>query len=155
MALISNTGWVPKNKDIKVSLEGWTGTGTSVHGTAGAINCEDVEFFSVELPEKASNETEEFESNLRGFKDGAGSKIWEEFSGLALLNDDKFVNWKACVAEQECDSTGTITFATRGDNTPFAKFRAKIAKAGGGGGDATSFSTSFSPTFTVLEALSI
>lgn len=156
MSLVANTGWVPKNKDIKLSFVGFTGTGTSMHGTAGSINCEDVEYFSIELPEKSQNETEQFDSNLRGFSDGAGTKKWEDYSGLAIFNDSEFKNWNAFIAEQECDSTGTIVFATRGAagaSTPFATFKAKVSKAGGGGGDATSFATSFSPTFTILESL--
>lgn len=151
MALIAGTGAVGKNKAIKCSLSGFSGTGESSFGNGGDINCENIEWLSLTKPEKSENNTEEFNSNARSFKDSIANTGWEDWSGLEVFNDEGGVNWKAFIAAQETDATGTITL-TAGTST-IGSWKAKVAKAGGGGGEANGFDTSFTPTFTLIEAL--
>ena len=137
MALVANTGAMGKNKNIKVALSGFS-----------HITCDNIEFLSIEKPEKSENESEEIQTNMRTIKDDVANQGWEDWSGLEIFNDENGVNWKAFVDEQEADSTGTVTI-TAGTST-LINLPAKVAKAGGGGGDASSFDTGFSPTFRFL-----
>ena len=140
MTLVAGTGSMSKNKVIHCSLEGFSGTGTSNFGSGSDINCTDVEFLSIEKPEKTENESEEIQTNM-----------WEDWDGMEIFNDAEGVNWKAFVAAQETDATGTVTL-TAGTSV-IGKWEAKVSKAGGGGGDASSFDTGFSPTFRFLRSL--
>ena len=148
MTLVAGTGLMSKNKVIHCSLEGFSGTGTSNFGSGSDINCTDVEFLSIEKPEKTENESEEIQTNMRTIKDDSATDAWEDWDGMEIFNDAEGVNWKAFVAAQETDATGTVTL-TAG----IGKWEAKVSKAGGGGGDASSFDTGFSPTFRFLRSL--
>ena len=151
MTLVAGTGLMSKNKVIHCSLEGFSGTGTSNFGSGSDINCTDVEFLSIEKPEKTENESEEIQTNMRTIKDDSATDAWEDWDGMEIFNDAEGVNWKAFVAAQETDATGTVT-RTAGTNV-IGKWEAKVSKAGGGGGDASSFDTGFSPTFRFLRSL--
>jgi hypothetical protein len=151
MTLVAGTGSVGKNKLVKCVLSGFAGTGTSNFGAGSDINCEDVEFLSIEKPEKSENEAEEIQTNKRLIKDDTATDAWEDWDGLEIINDEASVNWKAFVAAQETDATGTVTL-TAGTNT-IGSWQAKVKKAGGGGGDASGFDSSFSPTFSILKSL--
>ena len=137
MTLVANSGTIGKNKNITVALTGFS-----------YITCDNVEFLSIEKPEKSENESEEIQTNMRAIKDDVANMGWEDWSGLEIFNDSNGANWLAFVNEQEADSTGTVTISA-GTNT-IINLRAKVAKAGGGGGDASSFDTGFSPTFRFL-----
>lgn len=153
MALVAGEGSLGKNKLIKVSFEGFIGrTGsTSNFGDGSEINCENVEFFSIEKPEKSENEVIEKQSNLRTIKDDSATDGWEDWSGLTVYSDAEGVNWRAFVAAQETDAEGTLTISI-GDKV-LGKWKAKIAKAGGGGGDASAFDEGFTPTIRLLKSL--
>ena len=162
--LIAGTGALGKNKTIVVSLSGFTGIAgqTSNFGLGTEVNCTDVEYLSVTKPEKSENESMEIQTNQRSIKDDSANEWWDDYSGLEVVNDKGNVNWKAFVAAQETDATGTLTFAIKASgvgtdttNTAFAKYKVKIAKSGGGGGDASGFDTSFTPTFRILESLAL
>ncbi len=153
MALVANEGSLGKNKLIKVSFTGFVGTGTSNFGDGSEINCEDVEFFSIEKPEKSENEVIEKPTNLRTIIDDSATDAWEPWTGLTVFSDSEGVNWKAFVAAQETDAEGILTI-TIGDKV-LGKWKAKIAKAGGGGGDAASFDEGFTPTIRLLSSLPI
>jgi hypothetical protein len=153
MTLVSNTGSFAKVKDIKVVLSGFASTPgyTSTFGAGSDINCTDVEYLSLQLPEKSENEETTIPTNLRDMKDSVANKGWESWSGLEVFNDSNFVNFKAFVAAQETDATGTVTFSNRTGTGTIMSLKCKVAKAGGGGGDANAIHTSFTPTFTILE----
>ncbi len=154
-SLVSGTGAMGKNKAIKCSLSGFAGAVgmTSHYGGGSDINCEDVEYLSLEKPEKTENETEEVQTNKRTIKDNSATDAWEDWSGMEIWNDENNVNWKAFVAAQETDATGTVTLSA-GTNI-IGKWEAKVSKAGGGGGDASAFDTGFSPTFTLIRSLAL
>lgn len=149
MALVAGSGAMGKNKNIKLVLSGFAGTGTSQFGEGSDINCSDVEYLSITKPEKSENEATEIQTNMRTIKDDVPNKGWEDWSGAEIFNDENGTNWKAFVAAQETDATGTVTLLA-GTSTMFS-MKAKVSKAGGGGGDASSFDTSFTPTFRFLD----
>ncbi len=151
MTLIAGTGTMGKTKAIVCALSGFAGTGTSLFGAGSEINCESVEYLSLEKPEKSENDSETVTTNERTIKADSATDAWEDWSGLEIFNDKDFINWKAFVAAQETDAKGTVTLSV-GTNT-LMKFEAKVAKAGGGGGDASSFDTGFTPTFRILQTL--
>ena len=156
MAIVANTGDPMKMKDIKVVLSGWTsptGAPTSVFGTAADMNCTDVEYFSVGLPDKAENTENTWDSNLRSGTDSAATKRWQAYAKLNLFNDSNGANYRACVAAQETDATGTMEFVNRVTNSSIAKFLAKCGGVTGPDGEATALGTSFAPSFTIKEAL--
>ena len=153
MALIAGTGAMGKNKVIHLELSGFTGTGTSNFGVGSDINCTDVEFLSISKPEKSENQSEEIQTNMRTIKDDSATDAWEDWSGVEIFNDATGVNWKAFVAAQETDATGTVVL--KAGTTVIGKWEAKVSKAGGGGGDASAFDTGFSPTFRLLKSLAI
>lgn len=157
MALVAGSGAMGKNKVIHCALSGFTGTGTSNFGVGSEINCTDVEFLSITKPEKSENQSEEIQTNMRTIKDDSATDAWEDWSGMEIFNDESGTNWKAFVAAQETDATGTVTL-TAGSGTAavtIGKWEAKVSKAGGGGGDASAFDTGFSPTFRLLKSLAI
>ena len=151
MALVAGTGAVAKIKAIKCELTGFTGTGTSVFGSAGDINCPDVEYCAIGRPDKDENETEEFETNMRKVKDSIATNGWADWDKMEVFNDEKGQNWRAFVAAQETDATGTVTLSN-GTNT-IGSWLAKVSGVEGGDGDAGSLDTGFTPTFTLLKAL--
>lgn len=163
MALVSGTDTVGKTKALRVVLSGFASAAgaTSNFGAGSDINCTDVEYFSLSKPEKSENESVEIQTNLRSFKDDVANKFWDSWSGLEVYNDSKNTNWKAFVAAQETDATGTVTISVLSSTgtatvaTPIGCWKAKVSKAGGGGGDAPSFDTSFTPTFTLIESLEL
>ena len=71
---------------------------------------------------------------------------------MAVFNDENGQNWRAFVAAQQTDATGTVTL--KAGTNAIGKWKAKVSKVEGGDGDAASLDTSFTPTFTLLEALS-
>ena len=151
MSLVAGTGAVAKVKSIVCSLSGFTGTGTSVFGSGSEINCTNVEYVSIGRPDTDDNEEQEFETNLRKIKDSIATNGWASWDKMAVFNDENGVNWRAFVAAQQTDATGTITLSA-GTNT-IGSWKAKVSKVEGGDGDAASLDTSFTPTFTLLEAL--
>ena len=153
MALVAGTGSMGKNKVIHCELSGFSGTGTSNFGAGSDINCTDVEFLSISKPEKSENQSEEIQTNMRTIKDDSATDAWEDWSGMEIFNDEGGVNWKAFVAAQETDATGTVVL--KAGTTVIGKWEAKVSKAGGGGGDASSFDTGFSPTFRFLKSLAL
>ena len=46
---------------------------------------------------------------MRTIKDDSATDAWEDWSGMEIFNDEGGVNWKAFVAAQETDATGTVT----------------------------------------------
>ena len=162
MALVANTSTFGKNKSVHCSLSNFTPsadtTQTSVFGYGTEINCTDVEFLSITKPEKSENQSEEIQTNMRTIKDDVGTYAWEDWDGLEIFNDAESVNWKAFVAAQETDATGTVTLWTinsTGAKNYVGNWKAKISKAGGGGGDASAFDTGFTPTIRLLEAIAL
>lgn len=157
MGLVGGTGYaMGKNKAVVVVLTGFTGTGTSVFGDSTDVNCTGtagVEFLSVTKPEKSENQSEEIQTNMRTIKDDVGTDAWEDWDGLEVFSDEDGVNWKAFVAAQETDATGTVTIKV--GTATLGSWTAKISKAGGGGGDASAFDTSFNPTIRLLSSLSL
>ena len=156
MTLVAGTGSIGKNKVIKVVLSGFaspSGAPTSNFGGGGDVNCTDVEYISIEKPSKAENTSEEIQTNMRTIKDDSATDAWEDWDGLEIVNDEGGVNWKAFVAAQETDATGTVTLST--PSGTIGSWKAKVAKAGGGGGDAASFDTGFTPAIRLLKSLSI
>lgn len=153
MALQSNTGSFAKVKDFVVSLSGFaSSTGyTSTFGDGSDINCTNVEYLSLTLPEKSENEVNEVHTNLRDIKDSVPTKMWEDWSGMEVFADSEGINYKAFIAAQECDATGTVTIKRVGATGNIGTWKMKVSKAGGGGGDANSLNTSFTPTFTIIE----
>ena len=152
MTLVSNTGSFAKVKDIQVILSGLASSPgyTSTHGAGSDVNCTDVEYLALTMPEKSETESTEIHTNLRDLKDSAPTKGWEDYSGMEVFNDSEGVNYKAFIAAQECDATGTVTFKRRGSTGNILSLLMKVSKAGGGGGDANSINTSFTPTFNIL-----
>ena len=155
MTLVAGTGALGKNKAMVVSLSGFSGvTGATSHfGDGSDVNCTDVEYLSVTKPEKSENESMEIQTNQRSIKDDSANEWWDDYSGLEVVNDEKSQNWKAFVAAQETDATGTLAITVKG--TDIFKAKVKVAKSGGGGGDASGFDTSFSPTFRILETITL
>lgn len=151
MSLVSGSGSVAKIKAIKCELTGFTGTGTSVFGSAAAIDCPDVEYCAIGRPDKDENESEEFETNKRKIKDSVATDGWADWDKMEVFNDENGVNWRAFVAAQETDATGTITLSI--GTTTIGKWLAKVSGVEGGDGDPGSLDTGFTPTFTMLGAL--
>lgn len=149
--LVAGTGAVGKIKTIKCELSGFAGTGTSMFGDGSDINCPDVEYISIGRPNKDENETEEFETNQRKIKDSIPTSGWADWDKMAIINDEGGVNYRACVAAQETDATGTVSL-TAGSST-IGKWKAKVIGVDGGDGDAGSLDTAVTPTFQLLEAL--
>lgn len=156
MAIVANTGDPMKMKDIKVVLSGWSspaGAPTSEFGSAADMNCTDVEYFSVGLPDKAENTENTWDSNLRSGTDSAATKRWQTYSKLNLFNDANGANYRACVAAQETDATGTMEFVNRVTSSSIAKFKAKCGGVTGPDGEATALGTAFAPSFTIMQSL--
>ncbi len=151
MTLVSGTGNVGKRKTIVCSLSGWAGTGTSTFGSGSDINCENVEYLSIGRPNKNENKVEEFETNLREIKDSIANKGWADFDKMEVLNDENSVNWKAFIAAQETDATGTFTL--KAGTATIGSWKAKVSNVDGGDGEAATLDTGFTPTFSLLEAL--
>lgn len=156
MALVAGSGAVPKFKSIIVENSGFTGTGTSVFGAGSDINCTNIEYTQIGLPDKTENEETTFDTNMRNITESAATKKWEPWGKMQVVNDENRVNYKAYVAAQETDATGTVNIKQvvgTATNT-IMSFKGKIAGVSGGDGDATSIDTSFTPTYTILEMLS-
>ena len=153
MALVAGTGSMGKNKVVHLELASFSGTGTSNFGAGSDINCSDVEFLSISKPEKSENQSEEIQTNMRTIKDDSATDAWDDWSGVEIFNDNAGTNWKAFVAAQETDATGTVVL--KAGTTVIGKWEAKVSKAGGGGGDASSFDTGFTPTFRLLKSLAL
>lgn len=156
MALVTGTGAPVKNKAFKVVLSGFAGVAnkTSTFGNGSDINCDNVEYTSLVLPEKAENNTETINTNLRDIKETSGTYEWDSWSGMEVFNDENLVNWKAFVAAQETEATGTVSIVKAADTSVVVgSWKAAVSKAGGGGGEATAFNTSFAPTFALIEAI--
>lgn len=151
MSLVSGTGAVAKVKTIKCALSGWSGTGTSSFGAGSDVNCEDVEYLSIGRPNTDDNEVTEFETNKRKIKESIASNGWADWDKMEVFNDENGVNWRAFVAAQQTDATGTITL-TRGTAT-IGAWKAKVSSIDGGDGDAAGVDSSFTPTFTILEEI--
>lgn len=152
MSLVAGTGAsVGKIKGIKCVLAGFTGTGSSVFGSSDAINCTDVEYLSIGRPDTDDNESNEFETNMRKIKDSIATNGWADWDKMEVINDAGGVNWRAFVAAQQTDATGTVTLSN-GTST-IGSWKAKVSGVSGGDGDASSLDTGITPTFTLLEAL--
>jgi hypothetical protein len=156
MSLVTGSGAVAKIKNIKVTLTGFTGTSgmTSVFGAGSDINCPDVEYVSIGRPDTDENEETEFVTNKRTVKESVASNGWQTFSKMAVFNDDGGTNWRAFVAARETDATGTMTFARADNGETIGSWKCKVSSVEGGDGDASAVDSSFTPTFTLLEALS-
>lgn len=151
MSLVAGTGAVAKVKSIVCALSGFTGTGTSMFGQGSDINCTNVEYVSIGRPNTDENEEQEFETNLRKVKDSIPTTGWATWDKMAVFNDENGQNWRAFVAAQQTDATGTITLSA--GTSVIGKWKAKVSNVEGGDGDAASLDTAFTPTFTLLEAL--
>ena len=151
MSLVAGTGSVAKVNSIVCSLSGFTTTATTVFGAGSDINCTNVEYLSIGRPDTDENEEQEFETNLRKIKDSIATDGWASWDKMSVFNDENGTNWKAFVAAQQTDATGTLTLS-HGTNV-LGKWKAKVSKVDGGDGDAASLDTSFTPTFTLLSAL--
>ena len=151
--LVAGSGAMGKNKAIVCELSTFASAPgmTSNFGDVSDINSTSVEYLSLEKQEKSENETEEFQTNMRTLKDNTATDAWDDWSGMEVWNDADNTNWKAFVAAQETDATGTITL--KAGTKTIGSWEAKVSKAGGGGGDASSFDTGFTPTFTLIRSL--
>lgn len=153
MSLIAGTGAVAKVKAITAVLSGFAGTGTSMYGSGEDINCTSVEYLSIGRPNKDDNSEEEFETNMRKVKDSIANDGWATYDKMKVFNDENGQNWKAFVAAQETDATGT--FALMNGTAVIGKWKAKVSGVDGGDGDAGTLDSAFTPTFTLLESLAL
>lgn len=156
MSLVSGSGSVAKVKNIKVTLTGFAGTPgmTSVFGDGADINCPDVEYTAIGRPDTDENEETEFVTNKRTIKESVSSNGWQTFSKMSVFNDEDGQNWRAFVAARETDATGTMIMARSDTGETIGKWLCKVSSVEGGDGDASAVDSSFTPTFTLLEALS-
>jgi hypothetical protein len=110
-----------------------------------------VEYLSIGRPNTDDNEVTEFETNKRKVKESIASNGWADWDKLEIFNDEGGQNWRAFVAAQQTDATGTITLK-RGTAT-IGAWKAKVSSIDGGDGDAAGVDSSFTPTFTILEEI--
>lgn len=150
-------GAVGKFKTWKLIFTGFaapSGAPTSVFGAATDINCEDVEYTAIGLPDTEENEEETIETNLRTLKDAVENKGWASLSKINIFNDKAGNNWKACIAAKQTGATGTVIYQDRETGENVGAWKMKVASVEGAEGGAAELATSFAPTFTVLEEVS-
>lgn len=147
---------VGKRKNWKVVFSQWAkpegSTATSTYGT-GVLDCTDVEFTSIGLPDPDENEVIEVPTSHRNIKVSVAKKSWQNWSKIGIVNDEDGNNWKEFVAAKELETTGYVEVydrnASGGD--PIAKFKCQVVGIDSGDGGADEVSESFTPTFAILE----
>lgn len=155
MALVTaNTAVVGKRKNWKIAFSGWalpTGsTATSTYGT-GILDCEDVEFTTIGLPDPDENEEVELPTSHRNIKASVVKKSWQAWSKIGILNDEDGTNWKEFVAAKELETTGTVTISKRNGNQVIGTWKVQVTSIDSGDGGADELADAFTPTFTILE----
>lgn len=155
MALVAaKSAVVGKRKNWKIAFSGWAkpagSEATSTYGD-GILDCEDVEFTTIGLPDPDENEELELATSHRNIKASVVKKSWQAWSKIGILNDENGANWKAFVAAKELETTGTVTITKRNGGETIGSWKVQVTSIDSGDGGADELADAFTPTFTILE----
>lgn len=155
----TNAAVIGKRKNWKIVLANWKApegsSATSSFGAEfnGVLDCEDLEFTSIGLPDPDEDEVLDLTTSHRTIKLSVPKKSWQNWSKIGVINDEDGNNWKMFASAKELETTGDVQIHKRNGTgtTLIASFHCSVTGFDSGEGGADELSDSFTPTFAILN----